>query len=458
MVMSFFNKYYGDFDREELKKFIFLGAIFAFTIGTYWLLRPLKDGLFITVSGGLNIPAAKIVSLLVVIPLAIMYTAIVDRYPRHKIFYVLCAVYGAMAFVFAYLFNHSVFGLDSKNLVHFIENGKEYSKHVTSFGRILGWAWYSYVESFGSLMAALFWAFAADTTKPESAKRGFGIIAMGAQIGGIIGPLISMMGAQRLGASVLMMIAGIAIFAMGLMIRAFMATIPLKQLEGYKEKKINSKKPKVKTGLFEGLKLLVSQPYLLSIFGIISIFEVINTIFDFKLKMLAGEFYKEAALISFLGKFGVIVNVVALLCLILGISNIGRKLGVKISLLILPALVAVSVVLVYLFGTLLIPVMLINVAVKALNYAFNQPIKEQLYIPTSKDTKYKAKAWMDMFGARGAKATGSSINVLVKVLSINAFLAVSSFLSFGLIGIWLISALYAGNKHKEAIDADEIVC
>ena len=44
------NLLYGDISVEEFKKFGMLGLIFLFIIGSYWLLRPLKDAVFFTVS------------------------------------------------------------------------------------------------------------------------------------------------------------------------------------------------------------------------------------------------------------------------------------------------------------------------------------------------------------------------------------------------------------------------
>lgn len=454
MITGFLSRYYG-LNKDELKKFLFLGLIFAFTIGIYWMLRPLKDSLFITLCCKTKIPYAKWVSLFVVIPLSMVYSAIVDRYPRHRIFYVLCTIYGLLAFVFAYIFAHPVYGLDPANINNFIENGKQLSIHTQLLSRIAGWAWYVYVESFGSLMVVLFWGFAADTTKPETAKRGFGLVAMGAQIGGIFGPWAVTNYVVRVGEAVLTFCAAIAIFLMGVMIFTFMKTTPKDQLEGYKAK--DDGKAKAKTGFMEGAKLLISQPYLLGIFAIISIFEVINTIFDFKLKMLAGEFYKGTALSEYLSHFGMWVNIIGLICLVLGISNIGRKLGVRKSLLMLPSLVCVAVFVIY-FNSSLWIIWLVNAAVKALNYAFNQPVKEQLYIPTSKDTKYKAKAWTEMFGSRGSKAAGSSINVWADSMTPESFLLISSIASLGLIAVWVWAAMYVGTKHKQAIDNDSVVC
>ncbi len=459
MIGAILRKYYGNFSGEELKKFIFLGVIFAFTIGVYWLLRPLKDSLFCTISCAVNIPVAKWVSLFVVVPLAMGYSMIVDRYPRHRIFYVLCAIYGALALMFAYFFSHPVYGLDTNNIQQVLVGSKSYSQHVTTFTQWLGWAWYVYVESFGSLMVVLFWGFAADTTKPESAKRGFGIVAMGAQFGGIMGPLAVWLWSSSLGEPTLIFGSAIAIFLTAAMIYIFMATTPKDQLEGYKggDKPAADAKPAKKTGFMEGFYLLISQPYLLGIFGVISIFEVINTIFDYKLKMLAATAHSGSALSTFLGEFGVWVNAVGLLCLILGVNSIGEKLGVRRSLLVLPVLVAVGVIVVY-FNSSLWVVFGTNVMLKALNYAFNQPVKEQLYIPTSKDTKYKAKAWTEMFGSRGSKAAGSGVNFLLRVMTAETFLLVSSVAALGMIGVWVAAASYVGRKHKEAVDNNSIVC
>jgi ATP:ADP antiporter, AAA family len=47
---------FGDFEREEFKKFIRMGFIFALIIGSYWTLRPLKDAIFIHLVDKLHLP------------------------------------------------------------------------------------------------------------------------------------------------------------------------------------------------------------------------------------------------------------------------------------------------------------------------------------------------------------------------------------------------------------------
>lgn len=47
--------------------------------------------------------------------------------------------------------------------------------------------------------------------------------------------------------------------------------------------------------------------------------------------------------------------------------------------------------------------------IKGMSYALNNPTKEILYQMTSTSIKFKCKSWIDTFGQRGAKATGSIV-------------------------------------------------
>lgn len=47
MIVHYLKAWFGDFSsKEELKKFVMLGGIFALVIGIYWTLRPIKDTIF----------------------------------------------------------------------------------------------------------------------------------------------------------------------------------------------------------------------------------------------------------------------------------------------------------------------------------------------------------------------------------------------------------------------------
>ena len=441
----------GFSSSDEFKKFSFLGVIFGVIIGTYWAMRPIKDSIFAAMVGIDYLPKAKMLSLCVVVPLVLLYGKLVDLLPRHKVFYLLAGVYGTIALALTYGFMHPVMGLANT--------------HASS-DRILGWVWYVYVESFGSLIVALFWAFVTDTTKPESATRGFPFIAWGGQLGNIFGPLF--LNTKSLGltnSGPIAGICGILIYVAGLLLWAFMYTTPKSELVGYHghETKDSHEEP----GLFEGLKLLLTRGYLFGIFMIITIFEIIVTVFDYHFKSTAKSYFpNEADFSAYLSSYAVWTGIVATVCILLKINNIQKYLGIAGSLVSLPILVSIAVCILKFNPTGLAIAFWIMVLSKAVNYALNQPTLKQLYIPTTKETKYKAQAWIEMFGSRGSKAIGSGINDMRptfkakygSVDGIAVFLTMSSLLSGAMIIGWLFVALYVARSYNKAIKNNEVVC
>jgi AAA family ATP:ADP antiporter len=321
-----------------------------------------------------------------------------------------------------------------------------------------------YVEVIGSLVVALFWAFTADTTMPEPAKRGYPLIALGGQLGNIVGPLF--LRADRWGfanSAPIVFVLACFLLSMALIMWIFMKVVPKSQLVGYHGK---NEEKETEPGLLEGLRLVLTKPYLLGIFAIVMIYEVIVTVFDFYFKKLAStEYTTEVALSNYLANYAVATGVVAFLCVLLGINSIQRRLGMTTSLVLLPVLVAGAVVLLK-FNPYLSIAFWIMVTAKAINYALNQPTLKQVYIPTTKDTKYKAAAWLEMFGSRGAKAGGSGINALQGVFKgkygsaagVSLFLTVSSGISLSLIVVWLFAAVFVAKKYNRAIERNEVVC
>lgn len=435
---------WGEFESSaEVRKFIMLAANFCVIIGTYWTMRPIKDSIFNAIVGIDWQPRAKMISLVVVVPLVILYSKLIDTFPRHRVFYSLLGIYALMAAGFTWAFMDPSMGLLNT---------------VTSPDRWIGWCWYVYVESFGSLIVALFWAITVDTTKPESAARGFPIIALLGQCGNILGPMFLKAKLWGFATSApIVGMCGVLMLISIVLMYLFMNTTPPELLSGFHTGETNQKDEE--PGFFEGLRLLATQGYLLGIFLIIFIYEAIVTIIDFHFKKTASLVYTtERDLSEYFSSYASMTGVVATLCVLFGVNNIQRHLGMRASLILLPILVASAIVGLWFYPDWLNMVFWIMVTAKAINYALNQPTLKQLYIPTSKDTKYKAQAWIEMFGGRSSKAFGSAINEMRKSLGLALFLNVVMGLSGGLILFWLFVAAYVARIYNKAIKENRIVC
>ena len=167
----------------------------------------------------------------------------------------------------------------------------------------------------------------------------------------------------------------------------------------------------------------------------------------------------------YLSIYGSSVNIVSLLCLLLGISNVTRFLGIGVALAAMPIIVAVALAgflslnsLTFLFALM--------IGSKAINYALNGPALKQLYIPTTPDVKFKAQAWIETFGLRLSKQGGSLFNMSLAPLQASFgtlagrahYLMLSGIICFPLLALWLLVAIFLGNSFRRAVKDKTVIC
>jgi len=465
MILSFFQTItrpmFGSFEREEFKKFLRLGLIFATIIGTYWTLRVLKKAVFYKLVGAAFIPFAKTASIIGLIPILLVYNKMLDRYPRERMFNLLALIYGTLFLIVG-------------GLLLVTQASPEVIAARTGFAffgtQAVGYGWYVLTETFGSLVIALFWAISSDITSPESAKKGFYFTTAIAQFGGILAPKYLGMLPKLLHFqtdAIVLFIAALLTFSLYFSMNWFFKNTPKKLLESFSHHATNEKavEKEQEPGFFEGLKILFRHKYLLGIFAAISIYEIIVTIFDFNFDLMVNANYSGAELTAYLGDYGSYVNIVAFACLILGISNITRWLGVSVALILMPIIIGGAFVgfisihnLQFLFWLM--------VSSKAINYALNGPAMKQLYIPTSKDARFKAQSWIESFGSRGAKESGSIVNMSLNPLVSRfgqvagriKYINLVSWIGLILVGFWFVVAIFLGNTYNKAIKEKKIIC
>lgn len=177
--------------------------------------------------------------------------------------------------------------------------------------RWLGWLSYVTIESFGSMVVQAYWALVNSTVDVHFAKKNFGIIVAGAQIGSILGPTVAtqayIIGIPILylgGAAIMFLMIG----AMYLYVERFGAP------DDDEDESKDGKKSGKEEGILEGFYLLYEHDYVKGIFCVSSLFMIQVTVIDYMMKVLAKERYynlhpddpqlalREFA--SFMGYFG----------------------------------------------------------------------------------------------------------------------------------------------------------
>jgi ATP:ADP antiporter, AAA family len=470
-LLRVYKRLYGDkLPPSEMLRTLSLATTLFFIIGGYWLLRSLKDTVLISLCGVQAIPKAKMLSVFVVLGVVSVYNKLLDSsMPKHQIFYVFGSFYFLLFCSIALMLMNPTIGLANK---------------YQSESRILGWMSYCSIESFSSVMVSLFWSFANSNVSLETAKASYGVMVAMAQLGSITGPAIVNLYAKEWGVAQCFLLGALASLllqgTMYMYVRNY-GTVEQRDVEKAVKEDTPTPQKNERAGILEGLVLFWRYKYVKGIFVISCVFMVEGTIIDFTLKMLAKDFFSEEfpcentnpacynadtgefglteeatnAMASFMGLFGVATNSLSFVFSLMGTSAIIRYLGLRSTLLLFPTLCFILIIIVRLQPTLYV-VFFAMMMLKANSYALNNPTKELLYQTTSSAVRYKAKSWIDIFGARGTKALGS---VVTNAFSHSApFLVANGTLVGIAVSCFLMwNARFMGKKFDEYTESGYIV-
>lgn len=441
MLPGFLKALWGDLSREELKKFSLLSLIITLILGNYWMLRVLKNPIFNDLIGMEYQPYAKIGSIFVVAVIVLVYSKMVDVFRKKALFDILCSFYGV---VFALL----AIATAMPGYFSITPDSPMFAYVAWIPGRLIGWICYFAFES-SSLLIILFWAFVASITKPESAKKGYAMIVTCIQLGTIAGPALVTNFAPSVGSPALVGLGAIITLTVPLLVRLYLHAVPSEETP--EEAAQAAKKPK--TGFTEGLKLIFTRPYVMAILVVSTVYEVIATILEFQMNMIAKDVFPTRDLFAvFTGKYGMSVNSLALVFALLGTSFFMRRFGLRFCLIAYPvgvSLVLLSLLVLNYTGANNLQIMWTlfgaMIAIKGLSYALNNPTKEVMYIPTTKDIRFKAKGWIESFGGRTAKGAGGAVTASF-AKNLPELLLFGTVISLGIVGGWILVANYLGKK------------
>lgn len=453
-LMSLCKFNFGEFEEAEFRKCLRMGSILTVILGIYYMMRPLKDSLFAQLVGAEFQPYAKFISVIFIGVAVAVYTKLLDFFPKHKLLRTLPPMfYGTL------MISYAVF-------VWVYQSGMIQKSVITT---VLGYLLYCIVESFGSIVVALFWSFSTDITKSESAKTAFPLVYMIGQLGTVFTPILFINIPIGLGVgsdAVSMALVGLFTFLIAPLVNHLYKRTPDDLMKSQSPPKVvEPSEKKKKTGFIEGLKLLFSHKYLIGILAVNFFFEFITIVFDFNFKNEASKVYSGAKLTQYYSTYNSVLGTVALIFLLLGVNKITKKLGLKISLACIPVFFGVAITIflsLTLFGTLnsysLNFLFWLMVSCKAIHYSLNGPSLKQLYIPTSADVRSKTQAWIETFGARISKQGGSTLNLLNRVIGMASYRILSSGIGYIFVVAWFFVAVYLGTTHKKAIKTGTNVC
>lgn len=306
-------------------------------------------------------------------------------------------------------------------------------------GRVF-YVWFSVFNLFSTMV---FWALMADRFSLEQSKRLFGVIAVGGTLGAIAGPSLAALLAQPLGtANLLLVSVGFLFLAIG----AAWA-VALLQPERSEDAGDPDAPPAVDEdeiiggSAWEGFRAVFASRYLLGIATFVLILAVMATFLYFtRLQMVAALGDDLDMRTAVFAQIDLITQIATLILQLIVTGHLMRRLGVAVTLALLPITVLLGFIGLAIAGTL-IALVIFEALFKAVQRAVMRPARETLFTVVSREDKYKSKAFIDTFVYRAGDVTGAWTEGLLGRLGMGlaalATLAVPLALVWAALGIWL---------------------
>ena len=403
-------------------------------LAAYYILKPLREGLILSEAHGAEIKsyaaAGMAVLLMVLVP---AYGALASRVDRVRL----------ISWVTVFFVS---------NLVIFFVLLRAGVPH-------LGVAFFLWIGIFNLMVVAQFWAFANDVYAPGQGRRLFGIVGFGSSMGAIAGGLAAKPLIDRMGTQVPMLVAA-GVLAL---------TIVLTRIVNTREhvahdvggRPVDERAPLSARGAF---RLVFSERYLLLIAALVLVYNAVNTNGEYILGKTVKAYVESHVVISpganadeavkkgideFYAGFYTWVNWIGAAIQLLLVGRILKRFGPRIALFVLPlislggygmiATAALSPALVGLIRK-------VKIAENATDYSLYTTTRQALFLPTSRDAKYKAKAAIDTFFVRFGDVLSAGLVLLGTTLALTprSFAAVN----IGLIVLWLLLVVAIGIRYQ----------
>ncbi len=440
-----FLRLFADVRSGEGVTALLLSSNVFLLLTSYYIIKALRDGLIL---GEFGAEARSYTSAAIVGVLAIgvpLYGRLADRVSRNRLVNI-ATTFFVVSFV-------AFYGL-----------------WRTGFN--IGVIFYVWVAVFNLMIVAQFWAFANDIYNKAEGERLFPVVAFGQSLGAVVGAMYveTQVGSLTVGA-LLLVAAGLLAFQV--QVTNYIARrelpardVPTVMLEPKERGNTSTERP-WKAPVIDGtgpFKLVLENRYLLMIGLLMLLLNLINSTGGYILGssfeaaaatatgQTGGDIYTEY-LTKISASFFRAVNIAALLIQFFLVSRIVRFLGVGIGLMILPAIAVGGYGLVALFPVLPI-IRMVKIAENSTDYSLQNTVRNILFLPTTREQKYKGKQVVDSFFVRvgdAMQAVVVFVGTSVLAASLTSFAAFNAIIAI----VWLILAFMIGKKYRQTVATNE---
>ena len=300
-------------------------------------------------------------------------------------------------------------------------------------------SFYVWVSVFSLFHISVFWSFMSDLFNKEQAGRLFSIIAVGASVGGLIGPTIPSFFSESLGTDNLMLIASVMLL-IPIPIIFYLQSLKSSDL---RNEDLYLRKPNATIGgnPFSGFKMFFANPYLLAIGLFIFLYTGVSSFVYFELKNLLSELSRVERTAVW-AKMDLAVNILSIATGLFATGRIVGKFGMSVTIALVPVLICVGL-LILAISPFLAAVVTLQIVRRAGNYAVTRPAREMLFTRVDRETRFKAKPVIDIVAYRGGDMLMAWLFTgLTQGLGLG--LAAVAMVGAGIAALWSMVGIYLG--------------
>jgi AAA family ATP:ADP antiporter len=317
-------------------------------------------------------------------------------------------------------------------------------------GETSGMVFFVWFSVFNLFATMVFWALMADRFSLEQSKRLFGVISVGGSLGAIAGPWLASQLTGRVGTAGLLPVAATSL---GLAVVAAWAVTRLQP--GIPEDADASapspvdERAVIGGSAWEGFRAVFRSRYLLGIAAYVLILTVIGTFIYFtRLQMVAALGTDLDMRTTVFAQLDFYTQVATLVIQGLVTGHLMKRLGVHVTLAILPVMVGLGFIGLAISASLA-AVIVLQATFSAIQRAIVRPARETLFTVVPREDKYKAKAFIDTFVYRTGDVVGAQVEGLLGRLAMGLAGLVSVALPLAL--VWAVLGVWLGRSQQRRV-------
>ena len=431
---------FTDIRQGEASKALLLALNVFLILMAYYIIKPVRDGLILSAKSPemkSYLGAAQAITLIFVIK---VFSRLASRVPRH-----LLITWVTLFFI--------------SNLIIF---------NLLDLFRVpvgtIGIIFYIWIGIFNLLVVAQFWGFANDLYTEDIGKRIFPLVAFGATLGAPLGSKINTWFIHSLGLYRVMLVSagilGVCIILAVLIHRSEVRRLAAKQglttPEQERQKKIQEQ-PLQRGG---GFRLVFKSRYLLLIAVVVGLYNFINANGEYMIGRVVSRIATKAVemgttggldkaqyIAKFFAEYQFLTSILAIIIQLFLVSRIFKWVGIGGALLFLP-FIALGGYGIIAFGATILLLKWVKSLENGTDYSLMKTTMAALFLKTSREEKYKAKAAIDTFFWRGGD-TLSAFAVFLGTTYLAASVEGYAGLNVVCVLIWIVLSLLIAREYKK---------